>query len=152
MRQKPRVRPKTPPLVPQLARVAEVVAVVRVAAVDDDVARLEVLPEALDRVVDVPGRHHEPDDAGRLELRDDVGGAGGADRAALDGLRDRVEVHVVRDDLVPVPHQPGGHVGPHPTQPDHRDPHACHPCRSYPFVIRVSLAARSSPAGWTGAR
>ena len=80
IRQKPRSKPQTPPLVPtstwwmpfsrELGGVADVVDVVRVAAVDDRVAGLEHLGERRDRLSrDVAGRHHHPGGARLLELR-----------------------------------------------------------------------------------
>ena len=104
--------------------VPDVVDVVRVAAVDHDVARLEGVPERGDGLVgDLPGRDHHPHRARLLELRDEVLERGRARRAVrLDRLH-RVGRDVVADAAVPVLHQAAHEPGAHPAEADHSELH-----------------------------
>ncbi len=54
-------------------RPPDVVDVVGIAAVDEDVARLQKRDEIVDALVDDRGRHHQPDHPGLCQLFDEVG-------------------------------------------------------------------------------
>ena len=102
----------------------DVVVEVGVAAVDDRVARLEVLHELRDLGLGrVAGRDHDPDRPRLLQLGDELGDRErrfGALRRDLLGL---LGAPVVGHDLMTVLEQPADHVGPHPTQTDEPDAH-----------------------------
>ena len=97
----------------------DVVAVVRVAAVDDDVARREHLREIGDRRVDEGGGHHDPHRSRLGELRHEVFEAVATDRAFAGQPLHRIRAHVVDDALVSGLHQPPHHVGAHAAETDH---------------------------------
>ena len=102
----------------------DVVVEVRVAAVDDRVARLEVLEELVDLGLGgVAGRDHDPDRARLLELGDELGDRVGRRRTLARDLRGLLGRPVVDDDLVPVADEPADHVGAHPAQTDEPDAH-----------------------------
>ena len=112
------------PLVPERARVADVVVVVRVAAVDDRVAGLQHLGQRLDRLVgDLTGRHHHPRGAGLVELGDEV-----RERLGADGAVGGQCLHGVRADVVPhavvaVAEEPADDARAHPAEPHHSELH-----------------------------
>ena len=90
------------------------VAEVRVAAVDDRVAGLDDVEQLLERVLgDLPGRHHQPDVARRVQLL----------RERAQRLRGRVDVRVVRLQLVPVLLQASRHPRAHPAEAHHPELH-----------------------------
>ena len=106
---------------------ADVVVEVRVAAVDDRVARLEVLEQLVDlRLGGVAGRDHDPDRARLLQRRDQVGDRERRGRALAGDLLGLLRRPVVDDDLVPVANEPADHVGAHPAQTDEPDAHGGH--------------------------
>ena len=121
----------------QLRVAADVVVEVRVAAVDDRVAGLQVLQQLLDlRLRRGAGRDHDPGRPRLRELRDELRDAVGrldvvAGRALLVGqlvgLLDRA---VVGDDRVPVPDQASDHVRAHPPEPDEAELHLRPPSRA----------------------
>src|SRR5437588_7046588 len=97
-------------LVPAL-RVAEV----RVAAVDDRVAALGELQQVLEDILrDLAGRDHHPEGARRLELALQL-----LERAG----RPRLDLGVVRADLVAALAQPLRHAVAHPAEADHPELH-----------------------------
>ena len=97
----------------------DVVAVVAVAAVDDDVVRLEHGCELVDDQAGDCGRHHHPDRARLVEFRDELFERGSADRAFAAQELHRVEVLVVDDALVAVTRQPPHEIGAHAAEADH---------------------------------
>ena len=106
------------PLLDEGGRVALVVLVVGVAAVDDEITVVEQLLERLDGLPRrIPVRDHDPHDAGRLEASDHLLQRG--------DIRD-VGVAVVPDDLVAGAADPLPHVVAHLAQADqselHREP------------------------------
>ena len=111
-------------LVLQRGRAPDVVAVVRVAAVDDDVAGLEDSGDLVDDLPRDPRGDHEPHHARRLQLRRQVGDRVRAGRAVRRQRLDGALVHVVDDAVVPVAHEPAHDVGAHPSEPDHSQLHA----------------------------
>src|SRR5262245_41441559 len=68
----------------QLLGTADVVYIVRVPAVDEDVAGFEQRHEVGDGSIDGSRRYHEPDRARLLELLDEIGERRGADSAFFD--------------------------------------------------------------------
>ena len=108
----------------------DVVVEVGVAAVDDRVARLQVLEQLLDLGLGgVARRDHDPHRPRLLELLDELlDGVGrhGALSLGLD-LRRLLGRPVVDHDLVTVADEPADHVGAHPTETDEPDAHGRHP-------------------------
>ena len=102
---------------------ADIVAVVGVAAIDDDVAGLEERREPRQLVVDDGGGHHHPDGARRGHLRDQVGERRGSRRAVLLRSRHGSTVHVVDHAFVALLQEAAHHACPHPPQPDHSQLH-----------------------------
>ena len=121
----------------QLGRVADVVVVVGVAAVDDHVAGLEHLGErrgSSSSVISPAGtitqtaRGFSSFGANSVE-RGRAVGAVGLER------RDGVREDVVADAAVPVAHEPPDDAGAHPAEPDHPELHGCvrgHRASSFP--------------------
>ena len=105
----------------------DVVAVVRIAAVDDDVAGIEVRLQLLDRVVDGGGRHHQPDCPRSGRLRRQLGERCCAGRAFLLQRRHCRRLRVMDDAPMTPGHQPPHHAGTHSTQADHCELHSCSP-------------------------
>ena len=57
----------------QLLGAANIIDVIGIAAVDEDVAALEMRQQIGDDIIDHAGRHHQPDGARLRELLDEVG-------------------------------------------------------------------------------
>src|SRR5262249_3153628 len=111
IRQYPRSRPQTPPLVPtstqwtrcptsRVARREDIVEVVGVAAVDEDVAGREMGGELGDGRAHGRGRDHQPDRPWRLQLLHEIGGRRGTDRFGPHELFDRLRGPVVHHALM----------------------------------------------------
>ena len=101
----------------------DVVAVPRVAAVDDRVAALEQRCQLVDRVADERSRHHHPDVPRRVERADELLERQGADHPVAGHRGDGVGGHVEADALVAGFDQPADHVGAHPAEADHAELH-----------------------------
>ena len=97
----------------ELAGAPEVVDVVRVAAVDDRVALLQMRREVGDDPVHDGGRHHHPDRARLVELLDEL----------LERALSRVDAPVVGLEVVPALAQAVGHARAHAPQPHHSEWH-----------------------------
>ena len=97
----------------------DVVAVVAVATVDDDVARIEVLDHVVDDRAGQTSGHHHPDRAGRDEQGGEFLEGRGAGCAFGDELGDRFGVDVVDHAVVTLVHGATHEVGPHTSQSDH---------------------------------
>ena len=97
----------------ELARAAEVVDVVRVAAVDDRVALLEVRRELGQNGIDDPRRDHQPDRSRRVELLHEL----------LERRRRPFHVRVERLQGVTGRAQPLRHVRAHPAEAHHPQLH-----------------------------
>ena len=113
----------------QFLGVLDVVAVVRVATVDQGVVVLEELLELVDHLLHEAGRHHDPDVARALHLRDQVCHRGGADCALGDEVIDGLRVDVEDDAGVAIAHQATDKVRAHPAEADHSELHGvccCH--------------------------
>ena len=110
---------------PEHLGAVDVVAVVRVAAVDDDVAGVESPGDVHHRRSGIGGGHHHPRGAGRLERGDElveVGGTG--DGVALGSQRrDGIGAHVVDHAGVAVTHEATHQVGAHAPETDHSELH-----------------------------
>ncbi len=117
----------------QRAGAVDVVAVPRVAAVDDRVAGFEQRSELVDRVADVGGRHHQPDVAGRGQPLDERSRRLRAGHALVGERVDGGVRHVVAHALVPGGGEPAHHVGAHPPEPDHAQLHARLPPTPGPY-------------------
>ena len=107
----------------QPRRAIDVVAVVGVAAVDDDVAGLEVLLQLGDLAVDKCRRHHDPHRPRLRELADEVLDRRRARRAFGRERRHDIGAHVVPDAFVAVTHEATYEVRPHPAESDHAELH-----------------------------
>ena len=111
------------PFARELLRAADVVHVVRIAAVDHDVAAFEQWHEVGDRLVHDGGRDHEPHGTGRVELLHQFrerGRTGGLLRDQIGHCcRRPVEHHAI----VAVANQAPDHVGTHPAESDHSELH-----------------------------
>lgn len=120
----------------QLRGPTHVVAVVGVAAVDDDVAGFEDLGDLVDDRAGEPGGDHQPHGAGLLELGREVRDARRA-RGALRGQgRHGILVHVVDHAVVAVLHESADDVGAHPSESDHGELH--------PYPIRLNPPRRAA--------
>ena len=133
----------------------DVVVEVGVAAVDDRVARFEVLEELLDLGLGrVAGRDHHPDGARLLELVDQLLDRVGRDRALalrLDLLR-LLRRPVVDDDLVTVADQPADHVGAHPTETDEPEAHVRQPSVGVASAASMARSRAARPASGSAPR
>src|SRR5262249_12329819 len=94
--------------------------VVRVAAVNDDVAALEVRHEVGNGLVYDGRRDHQPDRPRLLQLADEVGKRGGRDRLLQCQIFDRLRRHVEHHALMAAFDESPHHIGAHPPQSDHR--------------------------------
>jgi hypothetical protein len=112
------------PLRRELLGAAEVVDVVRVPAVNEDVAALEVGHEVCDGPVDHRRGDHHPDGARLPQPAGQLLQRGHADRLLARELRDGVGGRVEHHALVPRPDEPAHHVGAHPAETDHCQLHA----------------------------
>ena len=104
------------------------VAVVGVAAVDDDVAGLKQGREPVHVFGNDPRWQHEPARARLLQEAGEMLDAVGTPRSFLDQLLDAVGVDVVDDAFMAGAQKPAHHVGAHPAKADHPDLHGTFPC------------------------
>ena len=102
---------------------ADVVHVIRVAAVDEDVAALEVRHEVGDGLVHGGRRHHQPDRTRLLQLAHQVDEGCGPDRLIPRQIRDRLRRHVEHHARMAALDEAPHHVGAHSAQSDHRELH-----------------------------
>ena len=101
----------------------DVVAVPRVAAVDQGVAGRQQRRERLDGVADIRRGNHQPDVSRGGESVDHLLRSARASCAfCLDGL-DRGRIEIVGNTVVAGTLQPPNHVGAHAPETDHRDLH-----------------------------
>ena len=125
----------------------DVVAVPRVAAVDDRVARVEQRCERIDGVADIRGRDHDPDRPGRRHRADEIAQrAGAGDAEFVLQSSNRRLVDVVDDAVVSVVVQPSHHVGAHAAEPDHSELHGPRLPRSVVCEPRERSVRGYSPA------
>ncbi len=107
----------------QLLRPADVVNVVRVAAVDQNVASLEERHDLGDRRVHHRGRNHQPDRARLRQLADKIFDGRRARGTVFYQVVHRLGRHVEHRTGVSVFHQPPHHVGAHSSQTNHSKLH-----------------------------
>ena len=103
----------------ELLGAADVVDVVGVAAVDDDVADVELAAQFVERGVHHPCGNHKPDGARLVELLDEVVERSRTGGAFTGELLYGFGAAIVDHALVPVFLQAPHHVGTHPAQSDH---------------------------------
>src|SRR5262249_22009796 len=108
----------------KLLRAADVVDVIRVAAVDQDVAGRELRGELGDGGVHGRSGDHEPDGPGRLQLLHEIRGRRGADRFGPHELIDRLLGPVVHHALMAAGEQAMDHVRTHAAESDHTELHS----------------------------
>ncbi len=102
---------------------ADVVVIVRIAAIDNHIVWREQWRQLLDRRVDDGRRHHQDEVAWRGQRRDEVGQRMGADRSFA---RERVDAgrrDVLDHCRISGAQQPADHVPAHPAEPDHPELH-----------------------------
>ena len=107
----------------KVLRPANVVDVIRVAAVDEDVASFEQRREIGNASVHGRGRHHQPNRPRFLQLRHEIRERRRTNRLLLNQTGDGLRRAVVDDALVPLLHEPADHVGAHAAQADHSELH-----------------------------
>ncbi len=122
----------------------DVVCEMRVPAVDEDVVRLKVRQQPLDRLVDDCCRYHHPDRARRRQLRHERVDRRGARCAVLFERRDRRGIDVVDYAGVSATHEAADHARAHPSQADHAELHRDAPVRA-PLVTRAPIIVPASP-------
>ena len=102
----------------------DVVAVPRVATVDDRVTALEQGSQLVDGLTDEGRRDHHPHVARRGEGPDELLERRGSGHSVVRHRRHRLGPDVVADALVAGAHQAEHHVRSHPAEPDHAHLHA----------------------------
>ncbi len=113
-----------------------VVDIVGVAAVNDDVARLEAARQIVHGLLDHGGGNHHPRNPRLGEFGGKVVERGCAGRALGGQLRYRLGANVEDHALMPAAQQTPHHVGAHPAQSDHSYLHLSAPCRD----MRIAIA------------
>ena len=111
------------PLGGQLLGTMEIVAVVRVAAVDHDVIGIEQFGQLVDGALHVPGRDHDPHGPRRPEGRHELLERRRPDSPLRLEFGDGGGIHVVDDAPMPVRHQAADEVRSHSPQTDHSELH-----------------------------
>jgi hypothetical protein len=103
---------------------ADIVMIVRVAAVNDDIAGRKARRQRLNLPVDQSGRNHKPHRSGLLQPQDQIFKGSGADSSFFDQSVHSARVYVIYDTLMPGPHDTPNHIGAHPAQADHSKLHS----------------------------
>ena len=107
----------------QLLGAADVVDVVGVAAVDQDVAALEMGQQIGDGLVDHAGRHHQPDRARLGSFLANSASEAVPTAFSFDQLRHRLGGHVEHHAFVAALQEAAHHVRSHPAEADHSQLH-----------------------------
>ena len=107
----------------QLLRAPDVVDVIRVAAVNDRIARLQMGQQVGDRRVHHRRRDHQPDRARRAQLLHEIRRRSGAHRLLLGQRVDRFRGAVIDDAIVTVLDEAAHHVGAHSAESNHSELH-----------------------------
>ena len=107
----------------KLSGPANVVNVIRVAAVNEDVAGSHPRCDLIEHGINRRRRHHHPHRTRRFELPDQVVNRRGPGRALARQLLHVVGASVEDYALMSAPQQPANHVCAHAAQPDHPDLH-----------------------------
>ncbi len=100
----------------QVRSTADVIVVVRVAAVNDRVLALEKWDEGLQRRIDRSRWHHHPDGAGRFQLLRKVFERRRSDCTLFDERFYGFRMAVVNDALVAGPQKTPHHIASHPAE------------------------------------
>ena len=103
----------------------DVVAVVGVPAVYHRVVGVEQLDQLIEHGLDDPGRHHDPERPGLLELAHKVLERGGPGRSFTFQFLHHRRVDVIDDAAMPILHEAADEIGPHPAQADHAELQWC---------------------------
>ena len=107
----------------ELLGAANVVDVVGIAAVNQDVATLEMGQQIGDGVVYRAGRHHQPNGAWLCELLGELRQRSRADGLFLHQLRHRLCRPIEHDALMAALQQAAHHIPAHPAEADHSELH-----------------------------
>jgi hypothetical protein len=107
----------------QRGRACDVVAVVRVAAIDHDVVALEVCREIGHHRAGHCGGHHDPHGARRIEAGDQLFDRRDTKRTLTVQLGNGACVVVVDNTFVAMAHDPAHDVRAHPAEADHAELH-----------------------------
>ena len=107
----------------EIPRPSDVVHIVGVAAVDEDVAGLEMREDVGDESFHERPRNHHPDRARLLHLLHEIRKRGCPDGPFLDHLLDRLGRPIVDHTLMVSLEQAPHHVRAHPAKTDHSDLH-----------------------------
>src|SRR6266851_1198913 len=108
----------------KLLRAANIVDVIRISAIDQDVAGFKMWSDLLNRLLHNSGRNHQPDRARFPHLTHHILQRRGAgDSLLLCHVRNHLRRHIEHDALVTMRYQPPNHVRPHPTQAYHSKLH-----------------------------
>ena len=99
----------------QILGAANVVDVIRIAAIDQDVARLQIGDDSGDGFIHSRCGNHQPNGARLTELFDEVLQRGGAYSFLFDQFLDRLGEHIEDHAFVARLHQAPHHVGAHPS-------------------------------------
>src|SRR4029078_5629945 len=123
-----------------------VVVEVRVAAVDDRVARLEVLEQLDDLSLRrIAGRDHDPDRPPLCQRGDQLGDRERRFGSLAGDLLGLLRSPVIDDDLVTIAPGPADHVGPHPPETDNPELHRFRPPWALPGPPRALVQGRQGP-------
>ena len=106
---------------------ANIVDVIGIAAVNENVAALEMGQQLGDNIIHYAGRHHQPDGARLGEFLDEVREQRGADGLLLHQLRHCVCRSVAYDALMAAPQEATHHIPAHPAKADHSELHGFSP-------------------------
>ena len=127
------------PLRRKLLGAADIVHVIRVAAVDEDVAALQVRHEVGNGLVHHRGRNHQPDRPRLLQLAHEVCQRGGTNRFFPRQIFDRLRRHIENHALMAALDEPPHHVGAHSAQSDHCELHD---------ILSVKSELRPAAVSW----
>ena len=111
----------------ELLRPANIVNVIRVAAVDQNVAGFKMRQQIGDDAIHGSGRYHQPDNARLDQFLDEVRGGSGTDGFFLHKFRYGVCRSIVDDTLMAALQQAPHHVSAHPAEADHSELHDSSP-------------------------
>jgi hypothetical protein len=107
----------------QCLRTTDVIDVVRVAAVDQDVAWIEMRQQLVDGLVHEGDWHHEPQRTGLIEFPDQLAERSCTDRTVPGVFLDCFRCHVEDDAAVTAFEQTAHHVAAHAAQTNHAELH-----------------------------
>jgi hypothetical protein len=108
---------------------SQVIVVMRVAAIDDDVAGLQQRRQLFEQGIDCRRGHHQPDCARHLQRIDELPQGRSARCAHRDEAGDALGGLVMHHAIMIAAQQAGHHAGPHAPQSDHADLHLHAPRR-----------------------